>query len=68
MSILTDYANIIKLIWYRKGFLTPIIKSKNNNNDYSDRQIVYHQVLEYSSIWELKDYPNDTPSRIPEKI
>ena len=54
MSILNDYDNIIKLFWYGKGFLTPIINS-NNNNDYSDRQLVYYQILEYSSIDKLKD-------------
>lgn len=55
MSILNDYDNMIKLIGYGKGFLTLIINSNNNNNDYSYRQIVYYQILEYSSIDKLKD-------------
>ena len=62
MSALNDYDCLIKLIDHGKGFLTPIANS-DNNNDYSDWQILYCQVLEYSIIDELKDYANGTSSK-----
>ena len=62
MSSFNGYDNIIKLIDYEKDFLTPIANS-HNNNDYSDRRILYCQVLENSSIDELKDYANGTSSK-----
>ena len=66
LSILNDQDNIIKLIGYGKGFLT--LTTNSNNNAYSDRQIFYYQVLEYSNIGELKDYVNGTLSKIQKKF
>ena len=69
LSTLNGNDNIIKLIGYGKGILSSItISGNNNSDDYSDKQIVYYQVLEYASNGELKDYVNGNSSRIPEKI
>ena len=68
LSKLNDNENIIKLISYGKGVLTPKINKENNNNNNPDNKIVYYQVLEYASNGELKDYVNGTSSRIPENI
>ena len=69
LSTLNGNDNIIKLIGYGKGILSPItISGNNNSNDYSDRRIVYYQLLEYASNGELKDYVNGNSTRIPEKF
>ena len=67
LSILNDNDNIIKLISYGKGVLTPLTKINSCNNN-TDCNIIYYQVLEYAINGELKDYVNGTSSRIPEKI
>ena len=59
--------NFIKLYSYGQGLLTPLF---NNENicDNSNKEIIYYQILEYANNGELKDYVNDSSSRIPEKI
>ena len=70
LSELNNNDNIIKLLSYGKGTLSHITNSDNNSNDndYSDGQIIFYQVLEYASNGELKDYVHGNSSRIPEKI
>lgn len=63
--------NIIKLYGYGQGVLTPF-NNENNINDNTDinkdKRVVYYQVLEYAVNGELKDYVNDTKTRIPENV
>lgn len=56
--------NIIKLYEYGKGIFTPITNNDSTNNDNSNKQIIYYEVLEYAENGELKDYINGTNSRI----
>ena len=60
--------NIIKLYEFGQGFIIPILFDNLNDDDSTDKQIVYYQVLEFAENGELKDYVNGTDSRIPEKI
>ena len=60
--------NIIKLYEYGQGLITPILSNNIINNDNTDKQIIYYQVLEFAENGELKDYVNGTNSRFPEKI
>ena len=63
--------NIIKLYGYGQGILTPFNNDNNNENnsdDNKDKKVVYYQVLEYAVNGELKDYVNDTKTRIPENV
>ena len=63
--------NIIKLYGYGQGILTPFNNdnnSENNSDDNKDKKVVYYQVLEYAVNGELKDYVNDTKTRIPENV
>jgi serine/threonine protein kinase len=63
--------NIIKLYGYGQGILTPFNNENNmddNIDDNKDKKVVYYQVLEYAVNGELKDYVNDTKTRIPENV
>ena len=64
MSKLKENKNIIKLYEYGQGILT----SSVNNDDNSNEKKVYYEIMEYANNGELKDYVNDTSSRIPENI
>ena len=65
LSKLNDNDNIIKLYEYGQGFLTHI---SNNDNSSTNKDKIYYQILEYANNGELKDYINDSSSRIPENI
>ena len=65
LSKLNDNDNIIKLYEYGQGFLTNI---SNNDNSSTNKDKIYYQILEYANNGELKDYINDSSSRIPENI
>ena len=63
--------NIIKLYGYGQGILTPFNNENNmddNIDDNKNKKVVYYQVLEYAVNGELKDYVNDTKTRIPENV
>ncbi len=64
LSKLKENKNIIKLYEYGQGILT----SSVNNDDNSNEKKVYYEIMEYANNGELKDYVNDTSSRIPENI
>ena len=79
LSKLNENKNIIKLYEYGQGILTPSLtednnnnnddnNNNNNNNDNSNEKKVYYEIMEYANNGELKDYVNDTSSRIPENI
>ena len=63
---LKNNSNIIKLYEYGQGYLTPLEENVDDNN--SNKEIIYYQILEYADNGELKDYINGTSSRIPENI
>ena len=58
--------SIIKLYECGKGMLTSL-NNDNLDNDNSNKQIVYYQIMEYASNGELKDYVKDVYSRLSEK-
>ena len=58
--------SIIKLYENGKGILTSL-NNDNIDNDISNKQIVYYQIMEYASNGELKDYVKDVYSRLSEK-
>ena len=63
--------SIIKLYGFGQGILTPFnneINTDDNIDDNKDKKVVYYQVLEYAINGELKDYVNDTKTRIPENV
>ena len=64
LSKLKENKNIIKLYEYGQGILT----SSVNNDDNINEKKVYYEIMEYANNGELKDYVNDTSSRIPENI
>ena len=74
LSKVSDNDNIIKLYEYGQGFITPLLNYNNNKNnseinlDYSKKEKVFFQIVEYASNGELKDYIINTSSRLPEKI
>ena len=70
LSKLNDNDNIIKLYEYGQGFLTYISNNDNSNTNINNinKDKIYYQVLEYANNGELKDYINDSSSRIPENI
>ena len=64
LTKLQENNNIIKLYEYGQGFLSPLI----NNENKSEKKLIYYQILEYASNGELKDYVNGKSTRIPENI
>ena len=63
--------SIIKLYGYGQGVLTPFNNENyldDNTDNNKDKKVVYYQVLEYAVNGELKDYVNDTKTRIPENV
>ena len=73
LSKISDNDNIIKLYEYGQGFITPLLNYNNNSNteinlDFSKKEKIFFQIVEYASNGELKDYVLNTSTRIPEKI
>ena len=58
--------NIIKLYNYGQGFITPFIN--DNNNNISQKEKIFFEIIEYAQNGELKDYILGTSTRLPEKI
>ena len=58
--------NIIKLYNYGQGFITPFINE--NNNNISEKEKIFFEIIEYAQNGELKDYILGTSTRLPEKI
>ena len=58
--------NIIKLFNYGQGFITPFIN--DNNNNITEKEKIFFEIIEYAQNGELKDYILGTSTRLPEKI
>ena len=58
--------NIIKLYNYGQGFITPFIN--DNNNNITEKEKIFFEIIEYAQNGELKDYILGTSTRLPEKI
>ena len=58
--------NIIKLYNYGQGFITPFINDINNN--ITEKEKIFFEIIEYAQNGELKDYILGTSTRLPEKI
>ena len=64
---LSKNENIIKLYNYGQGFITPFINDINNNN-ITQKEKIFFEIIEYAQNGELKDYILGTSTRLPEKI
>ena len=62
---LSKNENIIKLYNYGQGFITPFI---NDNNNITEKEKIFFEIIEYAQNGELKDYILGTSTRLPEKI
>ena len=63
---LSKNENIIKLYNYGQGFITPFIN--DNNNNITEKEKIFFEIIEYAQNGELKDYILGTSTRLPEKI
>ena len=63
---LSKNENIIKLYNYGQGFITPFINDINNN--ITEKEKIFFEIIEYAQNGELKDYILGTSTRLPEKI
>ena len=63
---LSKNENIIKLYNYGQGFITPFINY--NNNNITEKEKIFFEIIEYAQNGELKDYILGTSTRLPEKI
>ena len=63
---LSKNENIIKLYNYGQGFITPFINE--NNNNITEKEKIFFEIIEYAQNGELKDYILGTSTRLPEKI
>ena len=72
LSKLSSNENIIKLYDNGEGYITDNDKEKKTNNNIDKTKIdsgkIYYEVMEYAKNGELKDYIQDTTTRLPENI